>query len=258
MRNSSRTWLFRENQAFAESLAPGSRVLDAGAGKQPYRKLFKHCRYESADFEKVDKPYAKSTYVCDLAAIPVAKNRYDAVIFNQVMEHLPEPLSVLKEFRRVLKPGGRMICTAPLFYAEHEQPYDFYRYTQFAWRHLMAKAGLEIVSIEWMEGYFGTVAYQLMTASKFLPTRPSAIAPGWLGYVAVPVVLVAKLLFSLLARLFYILDEQHRVTHTGFPKNYVVVVRKPEAPVQKPEVLPAGEPGETPDGPPAAADTPPA
>lgn len=227
MRNSSRTWLLRENQDFAASLPAGSRVLDAGAGIQPYRHLFRHCDYESADFEQVDKGYEPSTYVCDLASIPVEDGRFDAVILNQVMEHLSEPRAVLRELRRVLKPGGRMICTAPLFYEEHEQPYDFYRYTQFAWKHMMQAEGYELERLDWLEGYFGTVAYQLRTASRYLPRRPHKIAPGLLGWTALPAVLGGRVAFAGLARLFTLLDERQRFTGSGFPKNYLAIVRKP-------------------------------
>lgn len=227
MRNSSRTWLRRANETFAKTVPAGSRVLDAGAGDQPYRDLFAHCDYESADFELIEKPYARSTYVCSLDAIPVEDGRFDAVICNQVMEHLPQPAAALRELNRVLKPGGTMICTAPLFYEEHERPYDFYRYTQFGWRFMMKEACFEILEIDWMEGYFGTVAYQLETAAKYLPTRPHQVIPGMLGWVAVPVVALSRPMFSLLARFFYAIDEQGRYTKSGFPKNYVVTVRKP-------------------------------
>lgn len=210
-------------------MPPHSVVLDAGAGDQPYRSLFSHCIYETADFELVDKPYGKSTYVCDLAAIPVEDDRFDAIVFNQVLEHLPAPLLTLRELRRVLKPGGRMICTAPLFYEEHEKPYDFYRYTQFAWRHMMKEVGLEVERLAWLEGYFGTVAYQLTTACKYLPLTPNRIAPSWRGWVAVPIVLVSKACFFLIAELFHALDESHRYSERGFPKNYVVIVRKKAA-----------------------------
>ncbi len=147
--NSSRIWLGRHNEEFAKSLPAGSIVLDAGAGSQPYRRLFDHCIYESADFEMVDKEYARSTYVCDLSSIPVAAARFDAVVLNQVLEHLSDPVAVLCEMHRILKNGGTMICSAPLFYEEHEQPYDFFRYTQFAWRHLLRNAGFDIVSLDW-------------------------------------------------------------------------------------------------------------
>ena len=227
MRNSSRTWLLRENALFAASVPSGSRVLDAGAGEQPYRNLLSHCEYESADFEQLDKEYARSTYVCDLTSIPVEDGRFDAILFNQVMEHLSDPLTVLVELKRVLKPGGKMICTAPLFYEEHEQPYDFYRYTQFAWRHMLGKVGFELEQLTWMEGYLGTVAYQLETASKYLPIRPQSIAPGISGWLSSPVLAGSRLLFRGLAKLFYVLDERRRFTGKGFPKNYVAIVRKP-------------------------------
>ena len=77
------------------------------------------------------KTYTEQDYVCDLAAIPVDDARFDHVRLTQVLEHLPEPATVLAELRRVLKPGGTLWLTAPLFYAEHERPYDFFRYTPF-------------------------------------------------------------------------------------------------------------------------------
>lgn len=227
MHNSSRFHLRRENAAFAATVPPGAVVLDAGAGEQPYRDLFAHCRYEAADFERVDKPYARSTYVCDLASIPVEDGRFDAVVCNQVLEHLPEPASVLAELHRVLKPGGRMICTAPLFYEEHERPFDFYRYTQFGWRHLLQKAGFEVERLDWMEGYFGTVAYQLETASAYLPKAPRRYAPGLKGFATGAAVAAARPFFRILADMLYSADEAAKFTAAGFPKNYVVVARKP-------------------------------
>jgi SAM-dependent methyltransferase len=226
MKNSSRTWLNRENIAFAQSVPAGSRVLDAGAGHQPYKVHFAHCNYESADFEMADRPYEKPTYSCDLAHIPVEDGRFDAILFNQVMEHLPEPGKVLEELKRVLRPGGRMICTAPLFFEEHEAPYDFFRYTQFGWRHLMAKAGFEVEELRWMEGYLGTVAYQLQGAARDLPVAPASIGPGILGWMCAPLLLACKALFAGLCWVFHALDERQRFTGRGYPKNYVVIVRK--------------------------------
>jgi SAM-dependent methyltransferase len=214
--NSSRVHLDRTMAKFAASVPANALVLDAASGSQPYRDYFKHAVYESADFEQVDKTYGTTTYVCDLTAIPVESDRFDVVVFNQGLEHMSEPVAVLTELHRVLKPGGVMICTAPLFYEEHEQPYDFFRYTQFAYRHVFSKIGFEITKIEWMEGYLGTVAYQLETASRYLPNRFSLYLP--------------RVLFAVLAVLFSRMDAKERFTETGFPKNYVVYATKPALP----------------------------
>ena len=80
-----------------------------GRRNSPYKSLFAHARYESADFEQVNKAYADQTYMCDLSAIPVEDSRFDAVLFNQVMEHLPEPPAVLCELHRALRPGGHLM-----------------------------------------------------------------------------------------------------------------------------------------------------
>ncbi len=124
-------------------------VLDAGAGHGPYRSHFASARYEAADFERVPgKTYAGNHYICDLAAIPVEADRYDLVLLSQVLEHLPEPSRVLAELHRVLKPGGRIWASTPLFYEEHDTPYDFFRYTQFGLRHLFEQAGFRELQIE--------------------------------------------------------------------------------------------------------------
>ena len=188
--------------------------------------LFQHVRYESADFEQVDKPYAKSTYVCDLCErIPVEDGRFDYIVFNQTMEHLREPAKALSELFRVLAPGGRMISTAPLFYEEHEQPYDFFRYTQFAHRHLFAQAGFNVESVEWLEGFFGTCGYMFQVMHRYLPANFRGAS--LIAILAAPFVLVIKSLSLFAAALFYRLDLRWKVTHLGFPKNYVIFAAKP-------------------------------
>jgi SAM-dependent methyltransferase len=223
--NSSRHRLLLENAAFAATIPDGALVLDAGAGEAPYRKLFEHTRYESADFELVDKAYTPATYVCDLQQIPVEDERFDFIVFNQVMEHLPEPRLVLAELHRILKPHGQIIYTGPLFYEEHEQPYDFYRYTQFGLRHLFTSGGFEITRLDWLEGYFGTVGYQLGGIARHLPWKPSQIR-GSLGLALAPIMLLVKLVCAVGSIAFHRLETRAKYTQSGYPKNYVVLARK--------------------------------
>lgn len=52
-----------------------------------------------------------------LTSEPPFINRFDAVFFSEVIEHLPIPgYIVLERLRKVLRPGGVIICTTPNLY----------------------------------------------------------------------------------------------------------------------------------------------
>jgi SAM-dependent methyltransferase len=224
--NSSRYYLDRLMAERAATMPPGSVVLDAGAGYCPYRTTFAHTTYETADFCQVDKKYGQIDYVCKLDAIPVAAARYDYVMCTQVLEHLPDPAAVLREFHRVLKPHGVLCLTAPLYYEEHEKPYDFYRYTQFGLQHLLDEVGYRVESIEWLEGYYGTLAHQFRKAGRWLPRRPADYGGGLVGLAAAAVAMTLKPQLSLLGRCFERLDVRHKYTAKGHCINYAVVARR--------------------------------
>jgi ubiquinone/menaquinone biosynthesis C-methylase UbiE len=242
--NASRVQLRRQVRRFARNTEPGMLVLDAGAGKSPYRKLFDHAKYEACDFAQLSTDYAPLDYVCDITDIPVEDERFDRVVFNQVLEHLPEPGRALTELHRVLKPGGRIFCSVPLFYQEHQQPYDFYRYTQFALRRLFEEAGFEIKRVEWLEGYFGTVAYQYQLMHRALPKdvrSVRALGTGWRIVYVAPLVLLNRRLARRLASFYSTAETRWKYTDGGMPKNYVVVAQKPaEKPAEEPAAERAG------------------
>lgn len=45
--------------------------------------------------------------------LPLADRSFDLVLVTEVIEHLKDPLSLLREVRRLLAPGGRLAVTAP-------------------------------------------------------------------------------------------------------------------------------------------------
>ena len=226
--NSSRKYLLDFARQAASSIPPGAAVLDAGAGKSPYKHLFVEARYESADFCQVDqKTYGDITYVCDLSHIPVPDGNYDLVLLTQVLEHVPEPRLVLQEINRVLKPGGVLWLSAPLYFEEHDIPFDFYRYTQYGLKHQLDTAGFNIERLTWLEGYYGTLSHQLINAYRALPLRPRDYGGGIGGIFASVAAFLLKPAFAFFSLFYAILDVRHKYTARGQCKNYTVVARKP-------------------------------
>ena len=136
----------------AGRLGPGSWVLDAGAGASKYRPYFSHCRYQTQDFCQYTGELVKYVepidYVCEITAIPVGDAQLDAILCTEVLEHVVDPMAVLREFSRLLKAGGKLFLTAPMLSHLHMEPYHYYAgFTPFWYKHWLPKFAFAIDSI---------------------------------------------------------------------------------------------------------------
>lgn len=62
----------------------------------------------------IESPLAKIKM--DVLNIPFEDNSFDVAMCNHVMEHVNDDIKAMKEFYRVLKPGGWAIFQVPFFY----------------------------------------------------------------------------------------------------------------------------------------------
>ena len=76
--------------------------------------------------------------------IPFDDASFDSAITSQVLEHVFTPDAFLTEINRVLKPKGNLLLTVPFVWDEHEQPYDYARYSSFGLKSLLEKNGFEV------------------------------------------------------------------------------------------------------------------
>ena len=154
----------------ASTIPRGARILDVGAGSCPYRSHFDHCDYRTHDFEKLGpnqlrdkRGYGTLDYVGDICSIPVEAASFDVVLCTEVLEHVPEPIRAVKEFSRILKPGGQLLLTAPLGSGLHQEPYHFYGgYTPHWYRRFLGEAGFEEIQIEPNRGFFSFYGQECM------------------------------------------------------------------------------------------------
>jgi SAM-dependent methyltransferase len=85
--------------------------------------------------------------ICSALGLPFDAEVFDTVVSTEVLEHVPEPLLALREMRRVLKPAGRLVLSAPMYWPRHELPHDFFRYPYDGLLHLVKESGLELIKL---------------------------------------------------------------------------------------------------------------
>ena len=140
-----------------------SVILDAGAGKKPYKYLFSQFDYQSTDMPGgfYSDPH---DFECFLDEIPKPEGTYDVVVLTQVLEHVPDPWAVLKEIKRVLKPNGRLLLSVPLTAPLHGEPWHFYHFTHYALLDMANKIGFEVRDLEKVGGAFWVLGKRLPDA----------------------------------------------------------------------------------------------
>jgi len=126
------------------ALAPFVRgkILDVGCGSKPYQRYFDASEYIGLEIEGRNK-LADCHY--DGKVFPFKDGQFDSVLVSQVLEHVFNPDEFLSEIGRVLRVGGVLLLSVPFVWDEHEQPFDFARYSSFGLRHLLENQGFEVV-----------------------------------------------------------------------------------------------------------------
>ena len=84
--------------------------------------------------------------------LPFDDNEFDTIILSDVLEHIPVPEQLWNEMTRILAHNGKIIMNVPFYYWLHEEPYDYYRYTEFALRRYVEMSALNLILLEPLGG----------------------------------------------------------------------------------------------------------
>jgi SAM-dependent methyltransferase len=179
----------------AVDVAPGSRVIASLAGAAYADVCRRHAHGDLLDLgcgtvpcyemyrDRVDTVTCTDwlqslhgsrhlDFVSDLTAeLPLAPRTFDTVVLTDVLEHLPDPDVVLAEMRRVLRPGGKAIIAVPFLYWIHEQPHDFFRYTEHQLRRFCEQHDLiarELIAYGGASGVLADVLLKLLGRYRVL------------------------------------------------------------------------------------------
>lgn len=150
-----------------KNIPKGAKILDAGAGEQQFKKYCKHLKYISQDIAEYDGKgndkglqtkkwdFGKLDIISDITDIPRPDKSFDAIMCTEVFEHIPDPIKAFDEFKRLLKPKGDLIITAPFASLTHFAPYHYYTgFNTYFYQHHLERLGFEIIEIKRNGNYF--------------------------------------------------------------------------------------------------------
>ena len=150
----------------------GLTILDAGAGESQFKKFCGHLKYIAQDFGEYKGDgevglqtgtwdNSKLDIVSDILSIPLPDHSVDAIMCTEVLEHIPDPLGAIKEFSRLVKPGGYLLITAPFASLTHFAPYHFASgLSRFFYEKHLPENGFEITDLQLNGNFFEYVAQE--------------------------------------------------------------------------------------------------
>jgi SAM-dependent methyltransferase len=182
-----------------------------GCGAKPFAPLFagRVTRYWGTDL-------SASQYLGDARldayaraeAQPFRDGSFDTVLGLSMLTYLPEPVRMIEEAHRVLRPGGMLLLEFTQMVPLHDEPWDFFRFTRYGAEHLLRRAGFEPVEYLPIGGLWARVGLSAIAALNRVnrgPTRVLTELPVRVLYVLI------QLGCELLDRLFF--DPREVLAH---------------------------------------------
>ena len=183
-------------------------TVDVGCGVKPYAYLFG--KYTGIEFDLLRYESEPPHIWGSALDLPITDVSVDTVFSSQVLEHVTEPWRMVTEMARILKPDGYFILTAPHIWGLHEVPHDYYRFTPHGLQFLVERAGLEMIEVIPMAGYWVTAGARFCYYIR-------RFQKPFVG-------IFLKLLYAFVQIFSLILDRLHRVETDAW--NYIIIAKK--------------------------------
>lgn len=118
----------------------GKKILEIGSGplvKGKYHYSTRHLFDDQNDFTQSDIVKKFGHPIIDVTKMEYS-DKYDIILCLNVLEHVYEFQQAVENIHKALKKGGVAIVAVPMFYPLHDEPGDYWRFTEHTLRKLFA------------------------------------------------------------------------------------------------------------------------
>lgn len=137
-------------------------------------------------------PYPGVELVADIHNVPLPDGSVSRIVSDNVLEHVKDPVSAVKEMHRLLSSGGYLYVSTPFMYPFHSSPYDFQRWTTEGLKELFQE--FEIIEIGVRAGPFSALTVFLnhlfSTIFSFGSTRLYSVLLNLVMFITFPIKLL--------------------------------------------------------------------
>lgn len=150
----------------------GARVLDFGCGTRPYEPWFAAAgaRYQGADIDGSAEVAVRAD-----GLLAAGDAEYDLVASFQVLEHVWDVATYLREARRVLRRDGWLLLSTHGAWPYHPHPGDYRRWTAEGLRREVEACGFRLVRMRPVVGPLAwTTVFRSLGAAHVLRKLPLA------------------------------------------------------------------------------------
>lgn len=145
--------------------APGSDIVDFGAGDAPYRGMFPQSTYRMADIAEAGHHTQPELAIVE-GRVAVEDDCADIVVSFQVLEHVDDVALYLAEARRMIRPGGKLLLTTHGVWPYHPHPRDLWRWTAEGMAEEMTRNGFRPLTLRGVVGPLGWTDQIRMSAVR--------------------------------------------------------------------------------------------
>jgi 2-polyprenyl-3-methyl-5-hydroxy-6-metoxy-1,4-benzoquinol methylase len=141
------------------------RLLDVGCGSGIFLKRMRDLGWDvqGIDPDRHAVEQARERFGLEVQAARFEEHRFpadffDAVVASHVIEHVHDPVSFLRECRRILKPGGKLVILTPNYFGLQRRwlgrtwrgfdcPRHLFLFSRRSLRRSCEMAGLQVVTL---------------------------------------------------------------------------------------------------------------